>query len=224
MPVALPPFRRPSWIDSDDPQADVGGHADQQVPELPSRHARHGLAEDLAAPATPERLPADLAGVGEVQVLDSDRAAAVRLGEVDQRGDRLAQPPVADAGRLPGKRQRDGARRADRVPERIRQLVYVDSGPIADGQSYLDLLDPDARAREERRIAERGDGLRWPVPSWSELEEFGASLVGLGDRQRRLFAARAVPHPAGTITQPIRLANPARRTPPTLLLDESTPR
>jgi pimeloyl-ACP methyl ester carboxylesterase len=105
---------------------------------------------------------------------------------------------------------------ADRVPERIRQLVYVDTGPIAHGQAYLDLLDADARAREERRVAERGDGWRWPVPSWSELEEGGASLVGLGDQQRRLFAARAVPHPAGTITQPIHLGDPARRALPTL--------
>jgi pimeloyl-ACP methyl ester carboxylesterase len=112
---------------------------------------------------------------------------------------------------------------ADRVPERIGQLVYVDSGPIADGQAYLDLLDADARAREERRIAERGEGWRWPVPSWAEMEEGGTSLVGLGDQQRRLFAARAVPQPAKTITQPIHLGNPARRTLPTLGIMCSAP-
>jgi pimeloyl-ACP methyl ester carboxylesterase len=105
---------------------------------------------------------------------------------------------------------------ADRVAERLSQLVYIDSGPIGDGQCYLDLSAPDARALTERLIAERGDGWRWPVPTWDELEAGGASLDGLGDEQRALFRAKAVPQPAGTITQPIRLTNPARKALPTL--------
>jgi pimeloyl-ACP methyl ester carboxylesterase len=105
---------------------------------------------------------------------------------------------------------------ADRAPERLAQLVYVDSGPIADGQAYLDLSPPDARALTERLVAERGGGRYWPVPSWDELEAGGASLEGLGGEQRELFTARAVPQPAGTITRPIRLGNPARHALPTL--------
>lgn len=40
--------------------------------------------------------------------------------------------------------------------------------------------------------------------------------AGLGEEQRRLFAAKAVAQPARTITQPIRLTNPARQALPTL--------
>ena len=105
---------------------------------------------------------------------------------------------------------------ADRAAERIGQLVYVESGPIGDGQSFLDLSAPEARALTERLVAERGGGWRWPVPTLDELEAGGASLEGFGDEERRRFTAHAVPQPAGTITQPIRLTNPARLKVPTL--------
>jgi len=105
---------------------------------------------------------------------------------------------------------------ADRAAERIGQLVYVESGPIGDGQSFLDLSAPEARALTERLVAERGGGWRWPVPTLDELEAGGASLEGFGDEERRRFTAHAVPQPAGTITQPIRLLNPARLKIPTL--------
>jgi pimeloyl-ACP methyl ester carboxylesterase len=95
---------------------------------------------------------------------------------------------------------------ADRVPERIAQLVYLDSGPAPDGVSFLDTQPPEIREHTERQVAEHGNGWLIPVPSWEELENVnGASLEGLGDKERRLMHSRAVAQPFGTYTQPLRL-------------------
>jgi pimeloyl-ACP methyl ester carboxylesterase len=95
---------------------------------------------------------------------------------------------------------------ADRVPERIAQLVYLDSGPVPDGVSFLDTQSSEIREHTERQVAKHGDGWLLPVPSWEELENVnGASLEGLGDEERRLMRSRAVGQPFGTYTQPLRL-------------------
>src|SRR5829696_10166050 len=74
---------------------------------------------------------------------------------------------------------------ADRVPERIAQLVYLDSGPVPDGVSFLDTPPPEIREHTERQVAEHGNGWLIPVPSWEELENVnGASLEGLGEEER----------------------------------------
>lgn len=114
---------------------------------------------------------------------------------------------------------------ADRVPERIGRVVYLDSGPIPDGTAFLELSPPEARQHSERQVAELGDGWRLPMPSWDELEQVdgAASLAGLGDDQRRLFRARAVDQPFGTYTQPLRLGNPARAALPKVLISCSFP-
>jgi pimeloyl-ACP methyl ester carboxylesterase len=51
---------------------------------------------------------------------------------------------------------------ADRVPERIRHLVYLDAFVPRDGQCLFDLQPPEHRARVEAAAAEHGDG--WLVP------------------------------------------------------------
>jgi hypothetical protein len=107
LPVAAAPHAGPRGIHRDDPQPSVGGHADQQVPELPGRHPSHDPAEGLAAPAAAEGLPTGVAGVGEVEVLHRQRAAAMRSGEPEQLGDRGAQPAIAGAGGLPVEVERD---------------------------------------------------------------------------------------------------------------------
>src|SRR5918999_5721866 len=47
---------------------------------------------------------------------------------------------------------------ADRIPERIALLVYLDAGPSPDGTAFLDLQPPPARELIERLVAEAGDG------------------------------------------------------------------
>ncbi|HEX6674965.1 MAG TPA: alpha/beta hydrolase [Actinomycetes bacterium] len=113
---------------------------------------------------------------------------------------------------------------ADRVPGRLAQVVYVDGGPVADGDAYLDMLAPEARAQQEKTVAERGDGWRLPMPSWEELEKVaGASPAGLGERERDLIRSRAVAQPFGTYTQPLQLRDPAREELPRALISCSFP-
>jgi pimeloyl-ACP methyl ester carboxylesterase len=102
---------------------------------------------------------------------------------------------------------------ADRVPDRISRLVYLDTGAFPDGFAHIDLYPPEARQGVERHVEEEGDGWRLPMPPWEELGE-QASLEGLDERQLELLRSRAVAQPFGTYTQPLRLDNPAREALP----------
>ncbi|SDS70685.1 Pimeloyl-ACP methyl ester carboxylesterase [Friedmanniella luteola] len=92
----------------------------------------------------------------------------------------------------------------DRDPAAVARVVYVDSGPAADG-----LAD-----------AVPADVTELPLPPWVELE---ASLDGLSDADLATFRRRAVPHPAAVAREPVRLTDPARRTVPATLVACSFP-
>jgi len=102
---------------------------------------------------------------------------------------------------------------ADRVPGRISQLVYLDTGPIPNGTALIEAFPTDARRHIEQQVEESGDGWRFPVPPHEELATFG-SLEGLDDARLELLRSRAVDQPFGTFTQPLRLENPAREALP----------
>jgi pimeloyl-ACP methyl ester carboxylesterase len=106
---------------------------------------------------------------------------------------------------------------ADRIPERVARVVYVDSGPQLDGMAWMDLNEPEWQAFVEKRVAERGDGTGYPLISWEEQEQAGASLEGLGEAEREWFASRATPQPYGALTQPLALGGGADKLPKTLL-------
>jgi len=113
---------------------------------------------------------------------------------------------------------------ADRIPERIAQLVYLDAGPSPDGAAFIDLQPPPARELIERLVDQAGDGWRIPMPAWEDLEGvMGASLEGLGPDERARMRARAVAQPVRTWTQPLTLNNPARDQLPKALITCSIP-
>jgi pimeloyl-ACP methyl ester carboxylesterase len=102
---------------------------------------------------------------------------------------------------------------ADRVPERVAQLVYLDTGAFPDGTVLIDSFPPETRRYVEQQVEESGDGWRFPMPPREELANFG-SLEGLDDAQLDLLRSRAVDQPFGTFTQRLRLENPAREALP----------
>jgi pimeloyl-ACP methyl ester carboxylesterase len=113
---------------------------------------------------------------------------------------------------------------ADRVPERIAQLAYLDAGPSPDGAAFIDLQPPPARELVERLVDQAGDGWRIPMPAWEDLEGvMGASLEGLGPDERARMRARAVAQPVRTWTQPLTLRGPARDQLPKVLITCSIP-
>ncbi|WP_433212059.1 alpha/beta fold hydrolase [Microtetraspora malaysiensis] len=100
---------------------------------------------------------------------------------------------------------------ADRVPDRIARVVYLESGPVPDGVAPIDMA---GREFAEARVR---DGWRYPLPAWEDLEASGASLAGLGPAERELMRSRATDQPLGTITAPIRLTGAFDRLPKTLI-------
>ena len=102
---------------------------------------------------------------------------------------------------------------ADRVPERISRLVYLDTGAIPNGTALIETFPPEVRSYVERQVDELGDGWRFPMPPQEELATFG-SLEGLDVARLELLRSRAVDQPFGTFTQPLRLKNPAREALP----------
>jgi pimeloyl-ACP methyl ester carboxylesterase len=97
---------------------------------------------------------------------------------------------------------------ADRIPERLGQLVYVDSAPFTDGMSMLSFGSPEWRQGLEQSVATAGDGWKLPFPSFEELEA-DSSLTGLGESARELMRRKAVAQPFRTWQQPVSLRNAA---------------
>ena len=104
---------------------------------------------------------------------------------------------------------------ADRVPERVSRLVYLDTAPLPDGTALIETVPPETKRYIESQVEELGDGWRWPMPPEEELAVFG-SLEGVDEDHLRLLRSRAAPQPFGTYTQPLRLENPAREALPKL--------
>jgi pimeloyl-ACP methyl ester carboxylesterase len=96
---------------------------------------------------------------------------------------------------------------ADRVPDRIALVVYIDALVPSDGQSGLDLLPPGFGETVRGSADERGCG--WvPVPAGVLPPE------GLIPEERRAaYVARLRPQPAGTFLEPIHLTGAGERLP-----------
>jgi pimeloyl-ACP methyl ester carboxylesterase len=99
---------------------------------------------------------------------------------------------------------------ADRVPERVRHLVYVDSGPLPDGVAQADFGGPEDRARNEALVQEAGDGWLLPPPPWADL---AAGVDGIDGEVLAALAERSVPHPWAAAAQPARLTGSWERLP-----------
>lgn len=90
---------------------------------------------------------------------------------------------------------------ADRMPERLRHLVYLDSMVLESGQSPFDTLPPDVVAGRIKAAEETSGGLSLP-PS---------SLKGLGifrPEDAAKVEGRLTPHPASTYSAKLELRNP----------------
>jgi pimeloyl-ACP methyl ester carboxylesterase len=91
----------------------------------------------------------------------------------------------------------------DRDPAAVARVVYVDSGPVANGQ----VPRPDLA------------GLTViPVPTIEELDAMGPMTADLSAGQRAEFVSRGVPQPGRVATTTVVLPNPARLAVPSTLV------
>ena len=96
----------------------------------------------------------------------------------------------------------------DRHPEVIARMVWVDSGPVADGTAFGPELPADLTAL--------------PLPPLDILGQ-QASLAGLSPSDLERFRERAVPEPGPVLRRPVALSNPDRHRVPTTLVCCSLP-
>jgi pimeloyl-ACP methyl ester carboxylesterase len=97
---------------------------------------------------------------------------------------------------------------ADRRPERLGALVYLDCSPLPDGMAIADVQSPEQRELQRAAVEREGDGWLWPVPDRETLARglFG-STAGLEDPDFATIEQRGSPQPYATFTTPLRLAH-----------------
>ena len=97
---------------------------------------------------------------------------------------------------------------ADRRPERLNAVVYLDCSPLPAGMAITDAQPPEQREMQRAAVERDGDGWRWPVPDRATLAQglFG-STAGLEDRHFEAIEQRGTPQPYATFTTPLRLAH-----------------
>jgi len=83
---------------------------------------------------------------------------------------------------------------ADQVPERVSKLIYLDAFLPENGESIMDLLEPEWKKKTEHVIQTQGDGWLLPVAAESNDEK--------KDRHR--------PHPFKVFTDKLNLKKNAR--------------
>jgi pimeloyl-ACP methyl ester carboxylesterase len=85
---------------------------------------------------------------------------------------------------------------ADRVPNELRSLVYLDAFVPADGQCLLDFI-PERLTQFRQNVRERGSGWLIPPPS--------AAIFKVNEADRDWVDRQTVPHPIACFEQRINL-------------------
>ncbi|MEV5711869.1 alpha/beta hydrolase [Actinoallomurus sp. NPDC052274] len=99
---------------------------------------------------------------------------------------------------------------ADRMPDRISRLVFIDSGPLPDGISQAEFASPEEQARNAELVRTAGEGRRLPPPPWAQVAAGAAELPG-GTLER--LKELSVPQPWATATAPARLTGAWEKLP-----------
>lgn len=93
---------------------------------------------------------------------------------------------------------------AERVPDRLAGLLYLDAVIPEDGQTGFDLLPPDVRRVRQQQVLDDGEGWWMAPPPLAALGVTSpADVAWVGDR--------LTPQPLGTYTSPVSVSNPAAR-------------
>jgi pimeloyl-ACP methyl ester carboxylesterase len=104
---------------------------------------------------------------------------------------------------------------ADRAPERVARLVYVDSGPLPNGMAQADFEGPDARAANADLVMKHGQGWKLPPPPWAVL---AAAVPEVDDTAVAALVQGSQPQPWLTAIQPVALTGAWERLPRTGVL------
>ena len=104
----------------------------------------------------------------------------------------------------------------DRVPERIRRLVYIDGGLAPDGRSRLEAMPEEAREQRIQAAMAFDGGISIPPPP--------ASRFGMSDPEQIAWVERFLtPQPFGAEKTGLPLANPIGNGRPATFVHCTTP-
>jgi pimeloyl-ACP methyl ester carboxylesterase len=87
---------------------------------------------------------------------------------------------------------------ADRLPGRVRRLVYLDAIVTESGRSALDVMPPEIREAWQRNVL-AGDGWRVPPMPWTHLGRIDRDGADAFEIQRLLM--RRTPQPLACFTE-----------------------
>lgn len=156
----------------------------------------------------------DLSGMGERAHLASpDTDLSTHIDDVVHLLEQRDLHDVVLVGHSYGALVTTGA--ADRVPERVARLVYIDAGPLPDGMAQADFEGPEARAANEELVRVHGQGWLLPAPPWAEL---AADVPEVDDADVAALVEGSRPQPWLTASQPVALTGAWQRLPRTGVL------
>lgn len=106
---------------------------------------------------------------------------------------------------------------ADRLPQRLRRLVYLDAVTPVAGKSLFDMMPEHERDARLAALARRADGgVQAPAPS---AKHFGIT----DEREAAWVDRRLTSHPVGGFTSPVMLDNPLTNGVPAAYIRCTTP-
>jgi pimeloyl-ACP methyl ester carboxylesterase len=88
---------------------------------------------------------------------------------------------------------------ADRIPQKIARVIYLDAVLPNDGESMFDSIDPTIAAHLYKRALEKGNG--WEVPP-DPIENYGWDIP----EDAAWFTSRCTAHPLKCFQQPLHLS------------------
>ena len=106
---------------------------------------------------------------------------------------------------------------ADRMPDRIGHLVYLDSLLLESGQSTFGVLPPEVVAARRKLVAEQGLGIAMPPPP---VTAFG---IPEDHPQAAWVREHLTPHPVGTYESTLNLAGPVGNNRPRTYIQCTNP-
>jgi pimeloyl-ACP methyl ester carboxylesterase len=105
---------------------------------------------------------------------------------------------------------------ADRVPQHLKQLVFLDAVLVEDGGSWGGALPADVVAARTKLAADSSGGLSLPVPM---AANFGVRDAG----DQAWVDRRMTPHPFATLLQPMHWRGPIGNGVPKIYIDCTDP-
>ncbi|GAA3671669.1 hypothetical protein GCM10022224_039830 [Nonomuraea antimicrobica] len=100
---------------------------------------------------------------------------------------------------------------ADRHPERLSRVVYVDTAPLPSGVAVIDFNDEDTQKDWRAQV---GDGHTLDAPSFEQGER---QFAGLTEEDWAQILAKATPQPWGAATQSVQRPEQIPATPKTMV-------